>query len=382
MYQLKINNLTHTEFLSQHWQKKPLLIKNGFSDFEDPITAEELAGLAMEESIESRIITNSNNQWDAHHGPFEDFSLLKPTHSTLLVQAVDHWHLESAQLLEAFRFIPNWRIDDLMVSFSSPKGGVGAHLDQYDVFIIQGKGKRHWRVGMPQPHLKEVLPCKSLLQIEAFKAVIDVVLEPGDILYIPPNCPHEGYAIEDAINYSVGFRAPNQIDMLSSFADHLIDNDLGKIRYSDANLQLRTSIGEIQHNESKTIKNLLIDALNDEKTFKHWLGRSMSEAKHELDIEPLEDLLSNEEVIELIKSPDISFNRIGGLRSLYQIIDDKIIFSTQGDNYILPLEMLASVQLLTDNTALRSDQLKSSINFSLFIEILTKIINEGYWYTD
>jgi len=382
MYQLNINNLSHSEFLSQYWQKKPLLIKNGFKDFQDPITAEELAGLAMEESIESRIITNQNNKWDSHHGPFEEFSHLKPSHSTLLVQAVDHWHPESAQLLEPFRFIPNWRIDDLMISFSSPKGGVGPHLDQYDVFIIQGEGKRHWRVGMPQPALKEVIPCKSLLQIENFEACIDVVLEPGDILYIPPGCPHEGYAVENAINYSVGFRAPNQTDMLSSFADHLIDNDLGKTRYSDPQLQIRDSIGEIKVNELTHIKNLLLDVINDERALQAWLGSNMSQAKHDLDIAPLEDLYTCDEIIDLINQEDVGFVRIGGLRALYQVNTDKVILSIQGENTFFPIEMRESIQLLTDNTYITSDQLKSSINFSLFIETLTKIINEGYWYVE
>jgi 50S ribosomal protein L16 3-hydroxylase len=382
MYQLNINNLSHSEFLSQYWQKKPLLIKKGFENFQDPITAEELAGLAMEESIESRIITNQNNKWDSHHGPFEEFSHLKPTHSTLLVQAVDHWHPESAQLLEPFRFIPNWRIDDLMISFSSPKGGVGPHLDQYDVFIIQGEGKRHWRVGMPQPALKEVIPCKSLLQVENFEACIDVVLEPGDILYIPPGCPHEGYAVENAINYSVGFRAPNQTDMLSSFADHLIDNDLGKTRYSDPELQIRDSIGEIKVNELTHIKNLLLDVINDDNALQAWLGSNMSQAKHELDLAPLEDPYTCDDIIDLINQDDVNFVRLGGIRALYQVNTDKVIFSIQGENTILPIEMRKSIELLTDNTYITSDQLKSSINFSLFIETLTKIINEGYWYVE
>ena len=125
------------------------MIKQGFSNFQDPLDANELAGLAMEDSIESRIVTNHNNEWQSYRGPFEDFEQLTEQHSTLLVQAVDHWHNDAAQLLEPFRFIPNWRIDDLMISYSTPGGGVGPHLDQYDVFIIQGEGKRHWRVGLP-----------------------------------------------------------------------------------------------------------------------------------------------------------------------------------------------------------------------------------------
>ena len=272
MYQLKINELSEQAFLSQYWQKKPLLIKAGFKDFQDPLDANELAGLAMEDSIESRIITNHNQQWQSHQGPFDDFEILTDQHSTLLVQAVDHWHPEAAQLLEPFRFIPNWRIDDLMISYSTPGGGVGPHLDQYDVFIIQGEGKRHWRVGLPDPTLKQFAQNKTLLQVEAFSAVIDCILEPGDILYIPPGCPHEGYAVENALNYSVGFRAPNQQDLLSSFADHIIDTESGQKRYTDHTLALRDSKGELTQSEVDKVKTLMQALIENDSLFKNWLG--------------------------------------------------------------------------------------------------------------
>ena len=329
MYQLSINSLTQEQFLAQYWQKKPLLIKQGFKDFTDPIEPEELAGLAMEESIESRIVTNHSNDWQAHHGPFEDFSLLTEKHATLLVQAVDHWLNEAAQLLEPFRFIPNWRIDDLMISYSTPGGGVGPHLDQYDVFIIQGQGKRHWRVGMPDANLRQFAQNKSLLQVEQFPAVIDCVLEPGDILYIPPGCPHEGYAVENALNYSVGFRAPNQRDLLSQFADHLIDTELGNQRYSDAELKLRDSKGELKEFEAENVKQLMIAAINDDAVFKTWLGNNMSQPKHEMDLAPLEEPYTLDNLLELLRDDEVVFERLGGTRAIYQVIGDKILLSVK-----------------------------------------------------
>lgn len=381
MYQLTFNELSQSEFLQQYWQKKPLLIKQGFKNFSDPISPEELAGLAVEECIESRIITNNNNQWQAHHGPFEDFSLLTESHSTLLVQAVDHWHADSEMLLAPFRFIPNWRIDDLMISYSTPKGGVGPHLDQYDVFIIQGQGKRHWRVGMPSSRLQEVVPCKDLLQITQFDACIDAVLEPGDILYIPPGCPHEGYAVENAINYSVGFRAPNQVELLSSFCDYLIDGELGTIRYSDPELGLRDNSGELQLGEIEKIKTLMSNALNCPATFSRWLGENLSQAKHETQIEPLEDPYTEQEVKNLLLD-DMTFMRSGGVRILYQKMDGCLLLSIDGENIELPIDSITWVPLFSDFTSVTSDQLKSSINCSHLIKTMSTLINEGYWYIE
>ena len=380
MYQLKINELSEQAFLNQYWQKKPLLIKGGFSDFKDPLDANELAGLAMEDSIESRIITNHNQQWQSHQGPFEDFEILTDEHATLLVQAVDHWHPEAAQLLEPFRFIPNWRIDDLMISYSTPGGGVGPHLDQYDVFIIQGEGKRHWRVGLPDASLKQFAQNKSLLQVEAFTAVIDCVLEPGDILYIPPGCPHEGYAIENALNYSVGFRAPNQQDLLSSFADHIIDTESGQKRYTDHTLTLRDSKGELTQSEVDKVKTLMQALIENDSLFKNWLGNTLSQPKHDMDLAPEETPFSSAEIMQQLES-DMTFERLGGTRAIYQYMESELLLSVNGENYPLPLSDLEAVKQLTDFIEFDSSLLNSTTPSLDFIETFTTLVNEGIWFS-
>lgn len=381
MYQLNINDLTREEFLQHYWQKQPLLIKQGFSDFADPITPEELAGLATEECIESRIVNNHDNQWQAHHGPFAEFDLLSESNSTLLVQAVDHWHPTAAQLLEPFRFIPNWRIDDLMISFSTPGGGVGPHLDQYDVFIIQGQGKRHWRVGLRDDKLKQFAQNKSLLQVEAFDAVIDVILEPGDILYIPPACPHEGYAVENALNYSVGFRAPDQKDLISSFADHIIDNEAGQLRYSDPDLLPRHSVGEVNKEDRQQIKQLLQQLLEDQHSLTEWIGKTLSEPKHEMDLAPLEPQISSTELDTwLTENPLIT--RAGGVRAIYQQVDNAILLSVNGDNFSLPAQHLNAVKQLTDTTTFELIAIKEALSCLEFKQTLTRLINDGSYFVD
>jgi len=232
---LNWGELSPEKFLAEYWQKKPLLIKQAFKNFEDTIPADELAGLAMEAEIESRIVSVDNKgNWQVDHGPFEDFSQYGEENWTLLVQAVNNWSRPTNSLLQPFAFIPRWRIDDVMVSFSTPNGGVGAHLDQYDVFIIQGSGKRRWQVGAPNKALSTLLPHPDLKQVSAFEPLIDEITEAGDLLYIPPNHPHNGVSIENSVNFSIGFQAPSSQELWSSFADKLIDNNLGELRFSDS----------------------------------------------------------------------------------------------------------------------------------------------------
>ena len=197
-------DLTPEKFLKEYWQKKPLLIKQALPNFQGTVDANDLAGLAMEEQIESRIISkDSDNNWQVAHGPFENFEQFGESNWTLLVQAVNNWSRDTDQLISLFDFIRRWRIDDVMVSFSTPDGGVGAHLDQYDVFILQGEGKRRWHIGAPDRSLETLIPHPDLKQVADFEPIIDEVTQAGDLLYIPPNHPHKGVSIENSLNFSI-----------------------------------------------------------------------------------------------------------------------------------------------------------------------------------
>lgn len=199
MYQL---NFDFDAFLKTYWQKKPTVIRKGFDNFEDALTPDELAGLAMEEEVDSRLVIQKDGQWLVSHGPFDSFDELPDTGSQLIVQASNHWHPGPQALAEPFRILPGWLFDDVMICYSLPGGGVGPHIDQYDVFIIQGSGRRHWRVG-DLGNYEEANLHTGLRQITGFDAIIDTVLEPGDILYIPPGFPHEGTSLEESMSFSV-----------------------------------------------------------------------------------------------------------------------------------------------------------------------------------
>ncbi|EIW90467.1 RmlC-like domain-containing protein [Alishewanella agri BL06] len=381
MYQLNLGELSLADFMQQYWQKQPLLIKQGFKNFQDPLSADELAGLALEDDVESRLVECRDGNWQLETGPFEDFNRYGDKDWTILVQAVDHWHPPAAELIEPFRFIPNWRIDDLMVSFSTPGGGVGPHLDQYDVFIIQGEGKRHWRVGMPDASLKQFCPHPRLLQVTPFTACIDVIMEPGDILYIPPGCPHEGISLENSLNYSVGFRAPAQKDLLTGLADYLLDNDISGKRFSDPDRNLTANIGAISEQDLDQVQQLLVQLVSDRDTLPLWFGQYITQAKHELDQQEPDPHYQAEEIAEYLEEGSV-LARLGGLRCCYYQATDNsdIQLFINGNNIVLPAEELTTTQLLCDSK--RIDQ-QQCLHFTAREErllLITDLINQGLWY--
>jgi len=310
-YQL---NLNWPEFLEKYWQKQPVVLKNAFPNFIDPITPDELAGLAMEMEVDSRLVSHVDGVWSASNGPFESFDHLGENNWSLLAQAVNHWHEPSAELVRPFRVLPDWRLDDLMISFSVPGGGVGPHIDPYDVFIIQGMGRRRWRVGDALP-LKQHCPHPALLHVEPFTPIIEVEMEPGDILYIPPGFPHDGFTYEATLNYSVGFRGPNGRELISSFADYVLENDLGEKYYTDPDLTCREHAGKVEDHELERLRTLMIDMIRQPNDFKQWFGSFASTPRHELDVAPAEPPFTPEEVAEALEDGEI-LRRLNGLRVL------------------------------------------------------------------
>ncbi len=368
-YQLSIN---WPEFLATYWQKKPVVIKQGFQGFVDPITPDELAGLAMENETDSRLVSQDNDKWQVSHGPFESFDHLGETHWSLLVQAVDHWHAPSAALMQPFRALPDWRMDDLMVSFSVPGGGVGPHLDQYDVFIIQGSGRRRWRVGN-NVQIKQHCPHPDLLQVEPFEAIIDEILEPGDIIYIPPGFPHDGYSLENALNYSVGFRAPSGKELLSSFADYALANDIGTHRYSDPQITPRSHPSEILPDETAAIRGMMLDLINQPELFNQWFGEFISQSRHELDIAPPEPPYQPDEILDALQQGD-KLTRLGGLRVL--ALADAVFINGESFSCGWP----QALHRLANHMTLVAEDFAGALDDPAFLAQLTGLVNNGYWY--
>ena len=213
-----LGGMSTKEFLRSHWQKKPLLVRSAFPTFQDPVDPDELAGLSCEDGVESRIVRKKG--WQVTWGPQaeEVFASLPDRDWTLLVQEVNRWIPEAALLLEPFSFLPNVRVDDVMVSFAAPGGSVGPHLDSYDVFLVQGQGMRRWKYGTKKARDARFRAGLELRILERFTPDVDEVLGPGDMLYLPPGFAHHGIGVTPCLTYSIGFRAPNAGEMWTSLA--------------------------------------------------------------------------------------------------------------------------------------------------------------------
>ncbi|CAI0896315.1 cupin domain-containing protein [Serratia proteamaculans] len=368
-YQL---DLDWNDFLQRYWQKRPVILKRGFKNFIDPISPDELAGLAMENEVDSRLVSHQDGRWQVAHGPFESFDHLGENNWSLLVQAVDHWHEPSSALMRPFRPLSDWRMDDLMISFSVPGGGVGPHFDQYDVFIIQGTGRRRWRVGEKVP-MKQHCPHPDLLQVEPFDAIIDEEMEPGDILYIPPGFPHEGYALENALNYSVGFRAPNGRELISGFADHVLARELGSKRYSDPDIQLREHPAQVLPQEVDALRQMMLSLVEQPEHFQQWFGEFISQTRHELDAAPPEPPYQAGEIYELLQQGE-PLQRLGGLRVLR--VGDQCFVNGE----LMDTEHLQAVDAMCQNFSVNATQLGDAVDDPSFLALLTALINNGYWY--
>ena len=206
-------------FLARHWQREPLLIRGAVADFQPPVDAGELAGLAMEAEVESRIVVRRDEGWELRHGPFTADAFHSDDPWTLLVQGVDQLLPDVAKLRSLVSDLPGWRLDDIMVSYASDGGGVGPHFDRYDVFLLQGEGERIWRLGQRCDEHSALLPHDELCLLEHFECQAEYRLQCGDVLYVPPGVAHWGISAGDSTCFSIGFRAPRLADLLSRWTD-------------------------------------------------------------------------------------------------------------------------------------------------------------------
>ena len=269
-------------FLRDYWQKRPLLVRNAFPGFESPISPEDLAGLACEEAALARIVLHQRrgDRWELRNGPFEEtlFPTLPRKDWTLLVQDVDKWDMDMRGLLAHFRFLPAWRVDDIMVSFAAPGGSVGAHVDQYDVFLLQAQGHRRWQIDSRPGAPTAFRPDVELKLLQRFDPDHDWVLGPGDMLYLPPGVPHHGVAEDACLTFSVGMRAPSQAELLLDLAEELAAALPDEARYADPDLAVPADAHEIDEAAFARVRAAVagLQAL-DEEALRRWFGRFITQ---------------------------------------------------------------------------------------------------------
>ncbi|CDG82021.1 ribosomal protein uL16 3-hydroxylase [Janthinobacterium agaricidamnosum] len=287
-----LGDITPAQFLRDYWHKKPLLIRQAVPGFKPFLDVAALAALATRDDVEARLVSHADGEWAMQQGPLNSLPPMKQKEWSLLVQGVNLHNGKADELLRQFRFIPDARLDDLMVSFATDGGGVGPHFDSYDVFLLQAQGQRRWKIGAQKDlSLVEGLPLKILSK---FKPDQEFVLEPGDMLYLPPHYAHDGVAIGDCQTYSIGFRSPSYQELGEAFLQFMADSIDLPGRYADPELEVAKNPAEIPRHMLSTIADEMNKVRFTEDDVTIFLGEHLSEPKHNVFFTPVAKPLTPE----------------------------------------------------------------------------------------
>lgn len=371
------SNPDQQNFLANYWQQKPLLLRAFIPDFVDTISPDILAGLACEDFVESRLISNpdDSDNWRLRHGPFaeQDFEQLPDSNWTLLVQAVDQWHRETAQLLAHFDFLPSWRIDDIMVSFATDNAGVGPHYDHYDVFLLQGAGARKWRLGGKCDGDTKWRGDSELRLLEEFASEQEYILQPGDVLYVPPGYAHYGTSVGDSLCYSIGFRSPSQAEQIQGFSDEIIDSLAEHKRYVDPNPGAIAASGEILASALDQAHSELQQLIGDKQAFLAWFGRYVTLPKYPELVMPME--LNQHQFDNTGLSLAISHNPSS--RFAFTQLADQVLLFVDGEKFVLPLERLVLVQYFCAGKSFSVKETQSFTVHTDFRALIKELLSRG-----
>jgi 50S ribosomal protein L16 3-hydroxylase len=332
-----LGDISVEEFLAHYWQKKPLLIRNAFAGIQSPLTAEELAGLACEENINARLVLEKDGDypWQAEYGPFDEerFTSLPRSHWSLLVSDVERLLPETKSLVKAFRFLPDWRFDDLMISYAPTGGSVGPHVDDYDVFLIQLNGQRLWQIAEQFPD--EILQDVDLRILKQFTAEQEWLCSPGDMLYLPPGIAHHGVAQEhkdQCMTASVGFRAPSIKTITSDYIHYLNENLHGSTRFTDNAPILPKHHAEISDDTVSQFIECLKQGLDlGPEHVKQWLGRYCSDNKAFEEIELEQHEVDFEELTKLATSSTLQHSPWSNF--LFSLSGEDALLFVNGESY-------------------------------------------------
>ena len=376
-----LGDLTPDEFLRDYWQKRPLLIRQAFPGFTSPIGPEALKALSTRDDAVSRLILEEGGDypWQLYHGPFTKRELkgLPEQKWTILVQEVDRLVPEVRALLDPFAFIPHWRIDDVMISYAPAGGGVGAHIDSYDVFLLQGMGRRRWRIGNAPVEDDTLVDDLDVSILAHFEWTDEYVLEPGDLLYLPPRIAHEGVALDDCLTLSIGFRAPSHAEIVAGFLEHALQTLPDSVFYSDPDLTIPTHPGEISPEAIDQVRSVLKNVLEDETALREWFGTFMTESRRGFESEALEDEVDPDALLDAIRegadvahTPDARFAYVelsGGERTLF----------ARGQAYRLEREIAFAAPLLADRRRIPAAELQPYLDSPDFAELLAALVGDG-----
>lgn len=368
-------NLDRETFLAQYWQIKPVLIRNAISGFSPPLSSHELAGLALEEHVESRLIECRDNAWQMLHGPFRTADFHRDQPWTLLVQAVDHYIPKVAALRRLVDFIPQWRVDDVMVSYAVEGGSVGPHFDNYDVFLLQGSGERLWKLGQFCDHTSALLSHDELRILESFDTTEEYLLRSGDMLYVPPGIAHWGIAQSECMTFSLGFRAPRITDMVSRWVDQLLEQLEPDQYYRDGRRAPMTRPGEIHPRDLERAMAQVQGAL-DQAEGNHWFGELITEPRYT----PLRDDDDLAEARALLKARPQFVELSPAAKLAWQQEAEGILVFANGECHKFDESVLPSLLILCDSWRLAAVDLETALADPGTASLLDYLLESGVIY--
>ena len=370
-----LGDFSTEEFLRVYWQKKPLLIRQALADFTPELDGDDIAGLACDELAESRLVSGSypDHDWALRYGPFreQDFASLPDENWTLLVQDVEKHYPPLESLLNGFSFLPCWRMDDLMVSVAARGGSVGPHVDQYDVFLLQAAGRRKWQTASTfDPAL---LPDCELNVLKSFEPDQEWVLEPGDILYLPPGVAHHGVALDLGMTWSIGMRAPSSADLLQALGEWLAARQDEGERYRDGELSPAPVAGEIDSAAVSGFRRLLEKAAGDASGFPAFIGSFLSRYRLAHEPAPAEQQLEASTLLQVL-TEGAQLHQNPWTRLLWLQTESGALLFAAGDEFSCTVDLARRmcskpVRLTRAPEALQEE-----------LEIACELLNRGHLY--
>lgn len=346
-----LGNLSINEFLRDYWQKKPLLIRQAIPEFTGLLNPKQLIELACDADAQARLVHHKRGKWYLHHGPFDaaDFTSLGKAAWSILVQGVNHTLPQAADLLKRFSFIPHTRLDDLMVSFAPKGGGVGPHFDSYDVFLLQGSGHRRWQISAQ--HDRTLIADAPLRILQNFTPEHEWVLNPGDMLYLPPHWAHNGIAEDDCMTYSIGFRTPSYQELGEQFLVYLQDNLCIDGMYADPDLKAQDHPSEISTQMLGKVADAIKKIKWDKADIASFLGCYLSEPKPHIFFDPPEKPWTLKRFQQSIKSNGIALD----LKSQMLCQGSEIFIN--GESIQVDLLIYPILRSLADSRQLQADNI-------------------------
>lgn len=371
-----LGGITAEQFLAEYWQKKPLLVRNTLPEIVGLLEPHDVMELALDENVTARLIKQKDkdpNQWSVKSSPLikADFQKM-PKLWTLLVQAVDHYSFDLAELWKKFPFIPLWRRDDIMVSYAPKGGSVGKHFDFYDVFLVQGYGHRRWQLGQMCDADTDFVAGQPLKLLPDMEVNFDEVLAPGDLLYVPPGLSHYGVAEDDCLTFSFGFRMPNVAEMMDRVSDKFADDQLLKNPLKDILRDKISPIGQITQNELEYLKTELLAQLQNPAVLEDALMSLMSEAKYPENIPEAEAIGTGD--LEEALDQGYSLMLEPASRLLYTEAEGELLFWANGEGICISEVFAPILKQLADGGSVLLDE---NLYDSDILEDIVNLLNES-----